>query len=41
MFIYIMFAVAVLPISGDMSQHTCKHATCVTAEVRDHAIRCV
>ena len=37
MFACIMFAVAVLPISGDMSQHTCKHGRCVTAEARDHA----
>ena len=36
MFVYIMFAFAVLPISGDMSQHAHIHGTCVTAEVRDH-----
>ena len=32
-----MFAVGVLPISVDMSQHAHIHQTCVTAEVRDHA----
>ena len=37
MFICIMFAVAVLPISDDMSQHAHIHQTCVTAEVGDHA----
>ena len=37
MFVCIMFAVAVLPIPGDVSQHACIHGTCVTAETRDHA----
>ena len=32
-----MFVVAVLPISGNMSQHAHIHGACVRAEVRDHA----
>ena len=39
MFVCIMFAVAVLPISGDMSQYTRIYGTCVTGEARDHASR--
>ena len=35
---YLFFAVAVLPTSGDITQHTHACGTYMTAELRDHAL---
>ena len=37
MLLFILFAVAVLPTSGDITQHTHACGTYVTAKVGDHA----